>query len=226
MQPSLDIRRHSDGSIDLDFLRGRALHRRRQVRRLAFKRLTAAIVRAADASVSVKASLSSALPSRRDGVRPLLGGSVIAAAVLAGAALHAWAQANHAHHIVVLPEQMTWAPGPPSLPAGAQVVMLEGNPAKAEPLTMRMKFPAGYRVAPHTHPAIEHVTVLSGTLHIGAGDTFDRNGGKRLPAGSFAAMPTGMPHFVWTSEETVIQMHSVGPWGITYVNPADDPRKQ
>jgi quercetin dioxygenase-like cupin family protein len=91
---------------------------------------------------------------------------------------------------------------------------------------MRLKFPAGYKIAPHTHPAIEHVTVLSGTFHIAAGDEFDQTKGKRLRVGSFVVMPTGMPHFAWASEETIIQLHSVGPWGVTYVNPDDDPRKR
>ncbi len=127
---------------------------------------------------------------------------------------------------MALPQEMTWTAGPPSLPPGAQVVMLEGNPAKAEPLTMRLKFPAGYKIPPHTHPAIEHVTVLSGTFHMAAGEKFDESKGKRLPAGSFAVMPVQAPHYAWASEETVIQLHSVGPWGITYLNPADDPRKK
>ena len=149
-----------------------------------------------------------------------------AAVLLAAATFHAFAQDEHAHHITVLPDDVKWAPGPPSLPPGAQIAMLEGNPAKAEPITMRLKFPAGYRLAPHTHPAIEHVTVLSGTFHIAPGDSFDQSKGKRLPVGSFVVMPVGVPHFAWASEETVIQLHSVGPWGVTYVNPADDPRKK
>jgi hypothetical protein len=32
--------------------------------------------------------------------------------------------------------------------------------------------------------------------------------------------------FGYTKEETVIQLHGVGPWGLTYLNPADDPRKK
>ncbi|MDR7555823.1 MAG: cupin domain-containing protein [Armatimonadota bacterium] len=129
-------------------------------------------------------------------------------------------------HVMLTPDEMTWAAGPPSLPRGAQISVLEGDPAKAEPITMRLKFPAGYEIAPHTHPAIEHVTVLSGTFHIAAGEKMDKTLGKRLPAGSFVVIPTGSPHFAWTSEDTVLQLHSVGPWGITYLNPADDPRRR
>ena len=68
--------------------------------------------------------------------------------------------------------------------------------------------------------------MLSGTFHMGAGDRFEESRSKRLPVGSFVVMPVGVPHFAWASEETVIQLHSVGPWGITYLNAADDPRKQ
>jgi quercetin dioxygenase-like cupin family protein len=159
-------------------------------------------------------------------LRQILRTGGIAALLLAATAALAPALGEHPHHTIVLPDEVKWSPAPASLPAGAQVMLLEGNPAKAEPLTMRLKFPAGYRLAPHTHPAIEHVTVLSGTFHIAPGESFDPSKGKRLPVGSFAVMPVGVPHFAWASEETVIQLHSVGPWGITYLNPADDPRKK
>jgi hypothetical protein len=38
-------------------------------------------------------------------------------------------------------------------------------------------------------------------------------------------MPPGAPMFGYTKEETVIQLHGVGPWGLQYLSPADDPRK-
>jgi quercetin dioxygenase-like cupin family protein len=141
-------------------------------------------------------------------------------ALLAAAA---WAAGND--HIMVNPDDIKWAPGPKSLPAGAQVALLEGDPSKAVPITMRLKFPAGYRIPAHTHPVVEHVTVLSGAFHMGAGDKLDQSKGMRLGAGGFVAIPAGSTHYAWASEETVVQLHSVGPWGITYVNPADDPRK-
>lgn len=131
-----------------------------------------------------------------------------------------------APHVMVTPDEITWAAGPPSLPRGGQIAVLEGDAAKAEPITMRLKFPAGYEIPPHTHPAIEHVTVLSGTFHVGMGEKVDKALGKRLPAGSFVVIPPGSTHFAWASEETVLQLHSVGPWGITYLNPADDPRRR
>lgn len=128
--------------------------------------------------------------------------------------------------IVVHAPGITWTGGPPSLPPGAQFALLEGNPAEAAPLTFRLKFPPNYRVPPHWHSVIEHVTVLSGTLHVGMGDTAAYSGGTALSAGSFAVMPQKMVHYAWTgSDGVVFQLHSVGPWSITYVNPKDDPRR-
>ncbi|HXF95597.1 MAG TPA: cupin domain-containing protein [Gemmatimonadales bacterium] len=127
--------------------------------------------------------------------------------------------------IVAHAAELAWAPAPPSLPPGAQFVLLEGNPAEAVPLTFRLKFPPNYRVPPHWHSVIEHVTVLAGTLHVGMGDQATYTGGTALSAGSFAVMPAKMVHFAWTGPDgATFQLHSIGPWSITYVNPADDPR--
>lgn len=127
-------------------------------------------------------------------------------------------------HIMVAPEDVVWAPGPGSLPPGAEFALIEGDPAAAGPLTLRLKFPAGYRIPAHSHPAIEHITVISGVFHAGMGDRLDTSRGSAMPSGSFVVMPTGHNHYAWTDEETVVQLHSIGPWGITYVDPADDPR--
>ena len=127
--------------------------------------------------------------------------------------------------IVAHARSLAWAPGPPSLPPGAEFVLLEGNPAEAVPLTFRLRFPPNYRIPPHWHSVIEHVTVLAGTLNVGMGEQATYTGGTALKAGSFAAMPAKMVHSAWTGPEGVtFQLHSVGPWSITYVNPADDPR--
>jgi quercetin dioxygenase-like cupin family protein len=119
-----------------------------------------------------------------------------------------------------------WKAGPPSLPKGAMVAVLEGDPQKKGPFVLRLKFPDGYRVPPHTHPQTERVTVISGTLYIGMGETFDKEKGKAMPAGTFGRWPAGMKHFGWAKGETVIQLHGTGPWSIKYVNPEDDPRKK
>jgi quercetin dioxygenase-like cupin family protein len=127
-------------------------------------------------------------------------------------------------HVVLQPAQMTWN-DLPALP-GVKIAVIEGPLTEAVPITFRLKFPANYRVPPHRHPGIEHITIISGTLNIGMGETFDAEKTHALTPGSVAIMPPGTPHFVWTGEETISQVHSIGPWSVTYVNPADDPRKK
>ena len=89
---------------------------------------------------------------------------------------------------------------------------------------MQIRVPAGYRVAPHRHPAYENVTVISGSLMMGAGDDFNIEYAQTLTADDFMMMPAGTRHFGQAREETTVEIHGIGPWGITYVNPADDPR--
>jgi quercetin dioxygenase-like cupin family protein len=135
-------------------------------------------------------------------------------------------EAGHADHSMVTPKQLEWKDGPPSLPPGAKAALLEGDPAKAGPFTLRVKIPKGYKIPPHTHPAIEHVTVLQGVLRMGVGETWDDKALSDLPAGAYAVMQVGTKHFVVCKQECTLQLHGIGPWGITYVNPADDPRNQ
>lgn len=129
-------------------------------------------------------------------------------------------------HIVKIPADLQWVDAPPSLPAGAKLAVLEGDPSKPGPFTMRIMVPAGYRVQPHHHPADEHVTVISGTFSLGMGDTFDEKALTELPVGGFAMMRTGTRHFAWSKDGAVVQLHGIGPWGLTYVNPKDDPRSK
>jgi hypothetical protein len=129
-------------------------------------------------------------------------------------------------HVLLKSDDVKWAEGPPSMAPGAKIAVIKGDLKKAEPFTFRLKLPADYKVAPHIHAAIEHVTVLSGTLYMGPGDKPDVDKAVALTPGSFAAFHPGHSMFAYTKEETVIQIHGVGPWGIAYVNPADDPRKK
>jgi quercetin dioxygenase-like cupin family protein len=91
---------------------------------------------------------------------------------------------------------------------------------------MRLQVPDRYRIPPHFHPATEHVTVLKGTFKVGMGEKFDASAMTRLPTGTFAALEPGVRHFAESEGETVIQLHGTGPWRLTYVNPADDPRQR
>jgi quercetin dioxygenase-like cupin family protein len=131
-----------------------------------------------------------------------------------------------AAHVIVTPDKMQWGPAPPSLPPGAQLAVLEGDPSKAGvAFTIRAKFPDGYRVPPHWHPTVERVNVLQGSLGLGMGDKFDQSAGQQLPVGSYASMPEGVRHYAWAIGETEIQISGIGPFEVIYVNAADDPRK-
>jgi hypothetical protein len=123
-------------------------------------------------------------------------------------------------------DRMTWTDGPPSLPPGAKIAVLEGDPTKEGPFVMRVKVPDGYKILPHTHPNPERVTVVSGTFNLGMGDKFDTSAGTEMPAGSYGTWPAGMKHFAWAKGETIVQLHGEGPWKINYLNPADDPRNK
>ena len=124
-----------------------------------------------------------------------------------------------------MPADLKWADAP-SLPPGAKIAVIEGKMSEAQAFTVRLSFPANYKLLAHWHPAVERVTVLSGTFHMGTGDKPDRARTMPLTAGSIAIMQPKTNHFAWTKEETVVQLHGTGPWGITYVNEADDPRKK
>ena len=123
-------------------------------------------------------------------------------------------------------DKIKWQVGPRSLPKGAMIAVLEGNPTKEGPFVFRVKLPDGYRVPPHTHPKTERITVISGTFYLGMGEKFDEKAGKEMTAGSYGYWPAGMKHFAWVKGETVIQIHGEGPWDIKYLNPDDDPRKK
>ena len=123
------------------------------------------------------------------------------------------------------PDTVNWQ-DEPILPKGAKSVILVGDPTKAGVFIAWLKFPANYPIPPHTHPYAEVVTVLSGKLGNGMGETFDKNKGEVLNTGSSFVLPTGHTHYVWTTDqETIVELIATGPWDITYTNPEDDPRK-
>lgn len=121
------------------------------------------------------------------------------------------------------PEEIKWGAAPPSLPAGVKIAVLVGDPASSGPIILRLKMPAGYAIPAHWHPTDENVTVVSGTLGLGMGDKLDRKKSTVLRAGGFAVAPAKMNHFAWTRTGAVVEISLMGPFGITYVNPADDP---
>lgn len=106
---------------------------------------------------------------------------------------------------------MQWKAGPPSLPPGTQMTLLEGDPSKEGFFAMRVKFPAGYVIPPHYHPKEERLTVIEV---------------QSFSAGSYMSMPAGMPHFARAKTDVVVQLATMGPWDIIYLNPSDDPRRK
>jgi hypothetical protein len=119
-----------------------------------------------------------------------------------------------------------WQPGPPSLPKGSQLAVLSGDPDKPGPFVLRVKFPPNSVVGPHTYATAENLTVLTGTFYQSMGEKLDRAHGERMGPGGFVYLPGNMPHSVWTTAtESVVQVTGTGPFGLNYVNPADDPGK-
>ena len=128
-------------------------------------------------------------------------------------------------HKIIAASDIQWGPAPNSIPSGAQAVVLHGDPSKEELFVMRLKVPGGYKIAPHTHSKPEIVTVIAGTLNLGMGETTDESKAQALPAGSFFVLQPNAAHYVSADGEVVVQLSSMGPWSISYVNPQDDPRR-
>jgi quercetin dioxygenase-like cupin family protein len=129
-------------------------------------------------------------------------------------------------HVVQSLKEAQWGPAPPLIPPGAQIAVIEGDPGKPAPYTVRLKFPANYKIAAHSHPTDEHVVIVSGALTFGMGDKLVKTAAnKTLAVGGFALMPANMNHFAYTTgTETTIVLYGQGPVDFKYVNPADDPR--
>ena len=122
------------------------------------------------------------------------------------------------------PQAVKWSAAPPVFEPGAQIAVMQGDPSKAgEEFTVRLRFPNGYKVKPHTHPTTEHVTVLAGTFLVGMGSTFDRAKMVALEPGGFVSAPAEHAHYAAAKGETVVQIHAIGPFALTYVNPSDAP---
>jgi quercetin dioxygenase-like cupin family protein len=119
---------------------------------------------------------------------------------------------------------LKWGAAPPVFEPGAQMAVLQGDPSKAgEEFTVRLRLPNGYRIAPHTHPTAENITVIEGTFLVGMGSTLDRTKMMALPRGAFVSAPAEHAHYAVARGETVVQVHAIGPFALTYVNPADAP---
>jgi len=132
-----------------------------------------------------------------------------------------------ADHVMVLPGDIKWMldANPAFLP-GMKMAVIDGNPSSAGPYTVRLMVPNGYKVMPHFHPTDENITVLKGNFMMGIGDKFNEKDLVGMPEGTYMSMKTGTRHYAMAKGETIIQVHGVGPFTLTYVNPEDDPRNK
>jgi hypothetical protein len=126
--------------------------------------------------------------------------------------------------MAITPTELTWRTQGSLAMAGLEQANLVGDPSKPGPYTLRLKFPAGYKLAPHTHPDSREVTIISGTWYTGYGEKFDVAALKAFPAGSFYTEPANVAHFVEVREPVTIQVSGTGPSGRAFVNPADQPK--
>ena len=151
-------------------------------------------------------------------------GSVALVLTLALGGSFTMAQTANQPYTPIANSAIRWSPAPSAIPRGAQIAILMGDPTKAGPFVVRLKFPAGYVFPPHTHSVDELVTVMSGTVYAGKGMTLDRSKGRPLAAHGYNPQRADEPHYLWTPGETIIQIHGVGPFDFKYVKAADDPR--
>jgi quercetin dioxygenase-like cupin family protein len=125
----------------------------------------------------------------------------------------------------VLPEDIDWKPFP-AFPPSVRLASVVGEPSEPAPYLIRVKVPSDVKLMPHRHPEDRIYTVISGVFYIGLGDQFDGDKLKAYPPGTVIVLPGNTSHFHWAkSGEYVAQVTAIGPLGIEYVNPHDDPRE-
>jgi quercetin dioxygenase-like cupin family protein len=124
----------------------------------------------------------------------------------------------------ILPEDIDWQPFA-AFPPDAQLAVVVGHPTEPGPYVTRVRVGSNVKLLPHTHPEDRIYTVISGVFYIGLGEAFDSDKLEAYPPGSVIVLPGGTPHFHWArSGEYVTQITAIGPLGIEYLNPNDDPR--
>lgn len=126
-------------------------------------------------------------------------------------------------HVMLDATKLQWGDAPPALEKGVQLVVLSGDPGKAGPFAIRLKTPAGYKVALHWHPADESVTVIEGDFSLRMGEGSGEHSHTFGPGG-YALLPARMHHAASTQGGTIVQVEGMGPFEINYVDPKDDPR--
>ena len=114
-----------------------------------------------------------------------------------------------------------------AFPPAARLALVVGEPFRQGPYTIRVKVPNGVKLLPHKHPEDRVYTVIAGIFYIGLGDGFDAEKLQAYPPGSVLILPGGTSHFHWAkSGEYITQVTAIGPLGLEYLDPKDDPRQQ
>ena len=149
----------------------------------------------------------------------------LAGAMVMYLATSAWAQSTD-QQTLINPNDIKWGPAPPSLPKGAKIAVLHGDPGKPGAFNIRLMTPAGYKIPPHWHSNDENLTVISGALYLGMGDNATAAAAHLLKAGGYHFLPGKAHHYAFTKSPTVVQVQSEGPFDINYINPADNPDKK
>jgi quercetin dioxygenase-like cupin family protein len=110
-------------------------------------------------------------------------------------------------------EKLSWGPAA-GLPPGAQVAVLYGDPTAKGPFAIRLKFPAGYEIPTHSHPTDELITVISGGGRMAFGENASAGDAQPLALGAFMDLPAGAWHHLWIDADTVVELHSTGPFEV------------
>ena len=150
--------------------------------------------------------------------------AILVCLLSAGAAVVSAGDGANAGATLVNANEIKWGAAPPTLPAGAKLAVLNGDPGKPGLFVMRLMMPAGYVIAPHWHTLPEQLTVISGTFYIGMGDKTDRAEAHALTAGGFHYLPGTAHHYAFVKQATVVQVEGIGPFDINYLDPRDDPQ--
>jgi quercetin dioxygenase-like cupin family protein len=146
--------------------------------------------------------------------------SLLSTTLMTAAGLNAADSPVNANGLVVNASDIQYRPAP-GFPKGAQITLLRGDLSKPVPYTIRFKLPNGFVIPSHWHSLDEEVTVLSGILNVGSGDTVDKSQSTALSAGGFQIVPANLHHYVWSTGETVFQVDGMGPRTTAFVNPEE-----
>lgn len=129
------------------------------------------------------------------------------------------------NHQTIQLDSLKWGDDP-SLPKGGKVAIVTGNPGKAGVFIAYAKLPANYVIPAHTHPFAEVITVIKGRIANGYGKKFDRSKAEWVEQGSSFILPANHAHYLYNDKEVIVLLVATGPWGLTYIDPKDDPRNQ